>query len=39
MLRIGTQQRPHLFQIAIPEPTLLYSEVIEVEERLECKGV
>lgn len=38
LLQIGTQQRPHLFQIAIPEPTLLYNEVIEVEERLSATG-
>lgn len=38
VLRIGTQQRPHLFQLAIPEPTLLYHEVIEVEERLGATG-
>ncbi|MFN8343573.1 MAG: hydantoinase B/oxoprolinase family protein [Spirosomataceae bacterium] len=38
LLRIGTQQRPNLFQIAIPEPTLLYDEVVEVEERLDAAG-
>ncbi len=38
LLRIGTQQRPHLFQLAIPEPVLLYDEVIEAEERLDAKG-
>ncbi len=38
LLRIGTQQRPHLFQLAIPEPTLLYDEVIEIGERLDAKG-
>ncbi|AEI50205.1 hydantoinase B/oxoprolinase family protein [Runella slithyformis] len=37
-VRIGTQQRPHLFQLAIPEPTLLYDEVIEVPERLDAAG-
>lgn len=38
LLRIGTQQRPNLFQIAIPEPTLLYHQVVEVEERLDTSG-
>ncbi|HAK76770.1 MAG TPA: 5-oxoprolinase [Runella sp.] len=38
LLRIGTQQRPNLFQIAIPEPTLLYQQVVEVEERLDASG-
>lgn len=38
LLRIGTQQRPNLFQIAIPEPVLLYDEVVEVEERLDARG-
>ncbi|RDB06383.1 hydantoinase B/oxoprolinase family protein [Runella aurantiaca] len=37
-VRIGTQQRPNLFQLAIPEPTLLYDEVIEIPERLDAKG-
>lgn len=35
---IGTQQRPHLFQLAIPEPELLYEKVIGVEERLDATG-
>jgi 5-oxoprolinase (ATP-hydrolysing) len=38
LLRIGTQQRPNLFQLAIPEPTLLYDQVIEVDERLDAEG-
>ena len=38
LLRIGTQQRPNLFQINIPEPTILYESVIEVNERLDSKG-
>ncbi len=38
LLRIGTQQRPNLFQLAIPEPTLLYDKVIEVDERLNAEG-
>lgn len=38
LLRIGTQQRPNLFQIAIPDPTLLYHQVVEVNERLDASG-
>lgn len=38
LLYIGTQQRPHLFQLDIPEPHLLYEEVIEVKERLDANG-
>jgi 5-oxoprolinase (ATP-hydrolysing) len=38
LLRIGTQQRPNLFQLSIPEPTLLYDQVIEVDERLNAEG-
>ncbi len=38
LLRIGTQQRPNLFQLAIPAPTLLYDRVIEVDERLNADG-
>ena len=35
---IGTQQRPHLFQLNIPEPPKLYHTVIEVAERLGADG-
>ncbi len=38
LLYIGTQQRPNLFQLNIPEPDLLYANVIEVEERLAANG-
>lgn len=38
LLYIGNQQRPSLFQLNIPEPRLLYSEVLEVDERLEASG-
>lgn len=38
LLYIGTQQRPHLFQLDIPEPELLYDQVIEVVERLDAQG-
>ncbi len=38
VLRIGTQQRPNLFQLNIPEQVPLYSEVIEIAERVDGKG-
>nr|WP_221307416.1 hydantoinase B/oxoprolinase family protein [Rhabdobacter roseus] len=38
VLRIGTQQRPHLFQLAIPEPTLLYDSVLEIDQRVAADG-
>ncbi|MPR36468.1 hydantoinase B/oxoprolinase family protein [Salmonirosea aquatica] len=38
LLRIGTQQRPHLFQLAIPDPELQYADVFEVDERIDAKG-
>jgi 5-oxoprolinase (ATP-hydrolysing) len=38
LLYIGNQQRPSLFQLNIPEPKLLYSEVLEIEERLDAQG-
>ncbi len=38
LIYIGTQQRPNLFQLNIPEPELLYSNVIEVQERLDASG-
>ncbi|MBK8490111.1 MAG: hydantoinase B/oxoprolinase family protein [Saprospirales bacterium] len=38
LTRIGTQQRPDLFQLDIPEPKLLYDEVVEIQERLAADG-
>ena len=38
LTRIGTQQRPDLFQLDIPEPELLYDEVLEIQERLAADG-
>ncbi|WP_439557320.1 hydantoinase B/oxoprolinase family protein, partial [Dyadobacter sp.] len=38
LLYIGNQQRPSLFQLNIPEPSLLYAEVIEVDGRLDAAG-
>ncbi|MAT55173.1 MAG: 5-oxoprolinase [Saprospirales bacterium] len=35
---IGTQQRPHLFQLDIPEPVKLHRQVIEVDERVAADG-
>ncbi len=35
---IGTQQRPLLFQLDIPDPWLPFTRVIEVEERLSADG-
>ena len=38
LLRIGYQNRPRLFDLQIVLPELLYSDVIEVEERLAADG-
>ncbi|MFK8104730.1 MAG: hydantoinase B/oxoprolinase family protein [Saprospiraceae bacterium] len=38
LIRIGTQQRPHLFQLAIREPDYFYETVIEVKERMTAQG-
>jgi len=38
LLRIGTQQRPELFALAIEKPEPLYREVVEVPERLAADG-
>jgi len=38
LLYIGNQQRPSLFQLDIPEPRLLYSDVLEIEERMDDNG-
>ncbi|GGC07327.1 hydantoinase B/oxoprolinase family protein [Dyadobacter sediminis] len=38
LLYIGNQQRPSLFQLNIPEPSLLYDTVIEADERLDAAG-
>jgi 5-oxoprolinase (ATP-hydrolysing) len=34
ILQIGNQDRPHLFDLKISKPELLYEQVIEVEERV-----
>ncbi len=38
LLYIGNQQRPLLFQLDIPEPRVLYSDVLEIDERLSADG-
>jgi len=38
LVRIGTQQRPDLFQLQIPEPWLPCAEVLEVAERMDARG-
>lgn len=38
LLRIGYQNRPHLFDLEIKLPELLYDRVIEVEERVAADG-
>lgn len=38
LLTIGTQQRPNLFQLAIPPAEVLYETVLEVDERLTADG-
>ncbi|HHL19580.1 MAG TPA: 5-oxoprolinase, partial [Thiothrix sp.] len=37
-LRIGYQQRPDLFALDIELPTMLYRDVIEIDERLQANG-
>ena len=38
LLLIGTQQRPNLFQLAIPPAEVLYETVLEVDERVMATG-
>ena len=38
ILRIGYQQRPKLFALDIQLPDILYSNVIEIEERMSAQG-
>ncbi|GAB3640818.1 hydantoinase B/oxoprolinase family protein [Spirosoma arcticum] len=38
LLAIGTQQRPNLFQLAIPPAELLHDTVLEVDERVAADG-
>jgi 5-oxoprolinase (ATP-hydrolysing) len=39
ILRIGTQQRPHLFALEIRLPTPVYERVVEVPGRLSVEGI
>jgi 5-oxoprolinase (ATP-hydrolysing) len=39
LLRIGTQARPRLFDLAIRLPELLYEQVAEIPGRLDAGGV
>ena len=38
VLRIGYQQRPKLFSLDIKLPDMLYSEIVEIEERVDVNG-
>ena len=38
LLYIGNQQRPDLFQLDIPEPSILATHIIEVDERISSEG-
>ena len=38
LLRIGNQQRPDLFALAVEKPAPLYAAVVEVDERLAADG-
>jgi 5-oxoprolinase (ATP-hydrolysing) len=38
LLNIGAQQRPNLFQLAIPPADVLYASVLEVDERTAADG-
>lgn len=37
-MRIGNQSRPHIFDLAIRKPDVLYSDVVEVDERVTLVG-
>lgn len=37
-LRIGYQNRPHLFKLQIEKPTMLFEQVAEVPERMSAEG-
>ena len=38
LLEIGTQARPHIFDLEIRKPEVLYREVLEVEARADAQG-
>jgi 5-oxoprolinase (ATP-hydrolysing) len=37
-LEIGTQQRPELFELRVRKPSVLYSQVVEIDERTAADG-
>ena len=37
-LRIGYQERPKLFVLDIELPDMLYSDIVEIDERVDCNG-
>ncbi len=39
LLRIGNQARPHLFDLAITLPSMLYEQVVEIGGRVDVDGV
>ncbi len=38
ILEIGTQQRPDIFAICIVKPSVLYQNVVEIDERISARG-
>lgn len=38
VLRIGDQRRPDIFALQIQRPTMLYRQVVEIDERLDAHG-
>ena len=38
ILRIGYQQRPKLFSLDIQLPDMIYSDIVEIDERVDIKG-
>ena len=38
ILRIGNQDRPHLFRLSIEKPPALFSDVVEIHERIDGQG-
>ena len=38
LLEIGTQQRPHIFSLNVVKPSPLYTQTVEIDERLDAKG-
>ena len=38
LLEIGTQQRPHIFSLNVEKSSPLYTQTVEIDERLDAKG-